>query len=352
VIGSIDDGKPIGVLGPRAQFGPRGSWFPWSTTPKNRMRGAGCVVGNRGVRYVALIIVGAIMYNLIVTSEPETWDFLPQNYEFNAERYLEHTEQDLCDRFKDVSDPAVAAEVCAQPALFMYEEDVKKPGWLGRVTQVRRSLRGVELAFTVDKSTPIEWAVLRPLLFELGISPKTWETRRTHWAIKNCDLEATLRQVYPHLAGGSPVAQHSPHVTSAVVEHALADAERLVSGGRGALSAVDRVHTALHGYLRAVALETGLSLEQDADIVTLFAQLREKHSAFAPSGSHHKDIAKITRGLAKVIDALNVLRNRASLAHPNDQLLDETEAMLFVNCVHTILRYVDSRLLLHRKLSP
>jgi hypothetical protein len=45
-----------------------------------------------------------------------------------------------------------------------------------------------------------------------------------------------------------PVANPSPAFTTDVVERALVDAEQLLSGS-GPISAVDRVHTALHGYL-------------------------------------------------------------------------------------------------------
>lgn len=44
-----------------------------------------------------------------------------------------------------------------------------------------------------------------------------------------------------------------------------------------------------------------------------------------------------------IVDALNPLRNRASLAHPNESLLAEPEAMLVINSVRTLLHYIDSR---------
>ena len=48
-----------------------------------------------------------------------------------------------------------------------------------------------------------------------------------------------------------PVANPSPVFTTAVVERALVDAEQLLSNS-GPISAVDRVHTALHGYLQEI----------------------------------------------------------------------------------------------------
>lgn len=54
-----------------------------------------------------------------------------------------------------------------------------------------------------------------------------------------------------------------------------------------------------------------------------------------------KRVDQIHRGMARIIDALNPLRNQSSMAHPNDVLLDEPEAMLAINCVCTPLRYLN-----------
>ena len=48
--------------------------------------------------------------------------------------------------------------------------------------------------------------------------------------------------------------------------------------------------------------------------------------------------------MSSVVDTLNTLRNTASLAHPNDALLDDEEAMLAINAAQTILHYLDPKL--------
>ncbi len=53
------------------------------------------------------------------------------------------------------------------------------------------------------------------------------------------------------LEGMEGVAAPSPAITSNVVDRAISDAETLIRT-TGATSGVDRIHTALHGYLRAV----------------------------------------------------------------------------------------------------
>ena len=42
--------------------------------------------------------------------------------------------------------------------------------------------------------------------------------------------------------------------------------------------------------------------------------------------------------------SLNTLRNQASIAHPNDNILEEAEAILAINSGRTLLNYLDSKL--------
>jgi hypothetical protein len=64
---------------------------------------------------------------------------------------------------------------------------------------------------------------------------------------------------------GLPVPQSSPANASQAVQNALADAETLLQT-RGAPRAVDRVHTALHGYLRNLCDQAGITYAE-ADLV-------------------------------------------------------------------------------------
>jgi hypothetical protein len=47
--------------------------------------------------------------------------------------------------------------------------------------------------------------------------------------------------------------------------------------------------------------------------------------------------------IANVLDSLNTLRNRASIAHPNEALLTKPEAILAINSGRTLLHYLDSK---------
>lgn len=142
--------------------------------------------------------------------------------------------------------------------------------------------------------------------------------------------------------GPAPVSSPVLAVTSDVVERALSDAERLVAS-QGATSGVDRVHTAFHGYLRARLEAQAIPYPPAAGVTDLFKLLRSAHTAFSASGPHQQEVDKILRSLANVVDALNPVRNHASVAHANSTLLPQAEAMLVINAVRTLLHYVDAK---------
>jgi hypothetical protein len=50
------------------------------------------------------------------------------------------------------------------------------------------------------------------------------------------------------------------------------------------------------------------------------------------------------RGLAQIVDAMNPVRNNSSLAHPNENLIEEPEAMLAANAVRSLLHYLNMKL--------
>lgn len=145
------------------------------------------------------------------------------------------------------------------------------------------------------------------------------------------------------LRGTSPVTPPRPTITSDIVERALNDAETLIEK-HDATSGVDRVHTAFHGFLHAICEAAAIPVTNDANMPALFGIIRDRHPKFAVKGPRDKEMAKVFRSLGTIIDALNIIRNRASVAHPNPELLGASEAMLMVNVVRSLLHYLDTKL--------
>lgn len=155
-----------------------------------------------------------------------------------------------------------------------------------------------------------------------------------------------LRFIAARLGDDLPTAVQTPALGPqySAVEAALADSERLLNSGGGAASALDRAHTALHGYLLAhCAGKTPQPLPTDGSFQAAFGFLQKEHPAFKYDGTRSKEIGMVLSGCGKIIEASNTLRNKASMAHPNNDVLPEPEAMLVVNAMRSILHYLEMK---------
>ncbi|MBR8171600.1 abortive infection family protein [Burkholderia cenocepacia] len=134
-----------------------------------------------------------------------------------------------------------------------------------------------------------------------------------------------------------------PATASDVVRRALTDADNLLATS-GAPSAIDRLHTALHGYLKSACRDSAIALADDATLTQAYKALRAQHPVLRSMGAHDNEIGKILASFASVLDALNTLRNHGSVAHPNENLLDAAEGALVLNAVRTIFHYLNRKL--------
>lgn len=161
-----------------------------------------------------------------------------------------------------------------------------------------------------------------------------------HWIKKN-NPEA-YRDLYPD---GVFVTEFAPKQNSPrqIVETALRDAETLISSS-GPVSAVDRSHTALHGYLITLCDKYSIAYNSDPSVTELYKLLRQNVPVLKKIGAQDGEINKIIKAFSTILDALNPIRNRGSIAHPNEQLIGEPEAILAINAVRTILHYLDTKL--------
>ncbi len=162
-------------------------------------------------------------------------------------------------------------------------------------------------------------------------------------ATRTEQLQNELISIAGRLEGAATVSSPNLRVASEVVELAISDVEILIITS-GATSGVDRIHTALHGFLISACDSVGIAYPPDPSMGKLFKLLRQRHPALSDMGPRSQDIARILGSMASAIDALQPLRNRASVAHPNPQLLDPPEAMLVINAARTILSYLDEKL--------
>jgi hypothetical protein len=114
--------------------------------------------------------------------------------------------------------------------------------------------------------------------------------------------------------GSVPDPEAVPQITSEVVLRALKDAENLIRTS-GPTSAVDRVHTVLHGYLQAVCDGENIAFKRDDSMVALLRKLEAEHPKLADLGPRSQDIkmvlnsrASIRRSCQKVIPSSKLCR--------------------------------------------
>ena len=124
------------------------------------------------------------------------------------------------------------------------------------------------------------------------------------------------------------------------VRAALADADKL-----GPSRSVDRIHTAMHGYLHQLCVDATITVDSaDPTMAKLLKVLRQNHPALVDGSDGAGQLAKVLQGMAQILDVLNPIRNHHSPAHPRAELLDEAEAELVCDTVRVLLRYLERRL--------
>src|SRR5215472_9183440 len=127
-------------------------------------------------------------------------------------------------------------------------------------------------------------------------------------AVRYMDVQSVVMGVKLEEEEDLQVAPPKIRTSSDIVDIALRDAETLMKSS-GAPNALDRAHTAFHAYLREACEQSKISVANDADITTLFGQLRDKHPKLKiidPQAD--KMMVDILRGFARAIDALNPVR--------------------------------------------
>lgn len=110
-------------------------------------------------------------------------------------------------------------------------------------------------------------------------------------------------------------------------------------------SAVDRAHTALHGYLKETCNNAGLTItESNPKIQDYWSKLKQKHpNILIDNAESHLPINQIINAIGKLLENLNGIRNNRSYSHPNEQIIGESEAKLVINLFRSILQYIDSK---------
>ena len=124
------------------------------------------------------------------------------------------------------------------------------------------------------------------------------------------------------------------------INKALTDARLFMSKGMY-VSAVDRIHTALHGYVRELLTGYGVDLRSEDSLPSLFSKLCDYFGTSIQPPVVGEKIKRVLRSAGGIINAVNELRNNNTVAHPNDQLIQEREAQLVIALASDIVTYIE-----------
>jgi len=143
------------------------------------------------------------MYNLLVTADDESWD--GEAFFLETSRCVrEHTSKELVDKYSDLS-KSISEELLKYPCIFAYEKACKKDPKFGHITNITVRQSRVRIEYQIiEVDNFLNYKNLEELLFELDIN--RFELNRTHWALKDVDLEAELEKVgisLPTISEGS-----------------------------------------------------------------------------------------------------------------------------------------------------
>ena len=123
-------------------------------------------------------------------------------------------------------------------------------------------------------------------------------------------------------------------------ENEISDAELFMNEGRYN-SAFDRIHTAFHGFLRNKLDNLGVNYVESDTLAQLYTKL---HSTLATK-INSPDVAELIKTAIRsgvgIISAINDIRNRHSLAHPNNTIIDKREAELTLQMIKVITDYIN-----------
>ncbi|MCB5943936.1 hypothetical protein [Acidocella sp. KAb 2-4] len=130
------------------------------------------------------------MFNIMVTASDNAWE--EGAYTWDRTRILEYTEEPIRGRLHTLSNTALE-ELASLPTLFMYEQDTQGTPRVGRIKRIQQRGSEFRVIFEFDETVP-------PLTREKIVSLKrqlqlaNFEFSRTHWAVKEGDLYAILKE--------------------------------------------------------------------------------------------------------------------------------------------------------------
>ena len=124
------------------------------------------------------------MINLLVAYSPEKWETSPAYFE--RDRSLtEYISAEFKSRFSALGEEEIE-QIKSFPAIFVYEKEHRKDAYVGNITNISVRQNNIKLDYQLS-GEKISFEKLISMQDLLDLS--SWELNRTHWTIKNINIE-------------------------------------------------------------------------------------------------------------------------------------------------------------------
>lgn len=117
---------------------------------------------------------------------------------------------------------------------------------------------------------------------------------------------------------------------------ALSDAEEAIQKGKYE-SAVDRLHTTLHGYVKSILDKHSIATASDENLPNMFSKLCKHYEL---TNGIQKRVGEILKSGSGMVHYINEVRNKNTPSHPNHDLIQNEEALLVVRLVEALFEYI------------
>lgn len=125
-----------------------------------------------------------------------------------------------------------------------------------------------------------------------------------------------------------------------VIKNAIDDAELFMNNGQYD-SAFDRIHTAFHGFLRNKLDDFGIDYAESDTLNQLYNKLH----CMLEDNITPQEVANLVKTIIRngsgVVSSINDIRNRYSLVHPNEVIIDKREAEFTLQMIKVLTDYIN-----------
>lgn len=130
------------------------------------------------------------MYNVMVSGGDNAWE--EGVYVWDRSRILEYTDDSIRDTLKELT-PDILEGLAKLPTLFMYEQNAEGMPRVGTIKRIQQRGSEFRVIFEFDESLPpLDPTKIAEYKWDLQLAD--FEFSRTHWAVKDGDLLAILRE--------------------------------------------------------------------------------------------------------------------------------------------------------------